>query len=201
MIGALLYLSTCTRQDIATAVNFLARDSSAPTDGSRLGVMRVLRYLRCTEALGRFFKNGARHSLPEMEVYADADWAGDLNERKSISGITISLNGVLIAWHSRKQQAVAMSSSEAEHIALSCSAKEVIWIPQLLGELGWVGKGATVIHENNMGAIKWGKSDKRTKHVDIRFHFLRDMFQRGAIELEYCSTNLMLADVMNKALL
>ena len=201
VIGALLYLSTRTRPDIATAVNFLARDSSAPTDGSWIGVKRVLRYLRGTKDLGLFFKNGARHSLPEMEVYSDADWAGDLKDRKSTSGMTISLNGVLIAWHSRKQQAVAMSSSEAEYIALSDCAKEVIWIRQLLGELGWHGKRATVIHEDNIGAIKWGKSDKRTKHVDIRYHFVRDMVQRGAIELEYCSTNLMLADVMTKALL
>lgn len=155
-MGSLLYLSTRTRPDIATAVGFLFRNSSCSTEANWFGVKRLLRYRRGTTNFGISLRTGDGIKLPSMEAYADADWAGDKMDRKSTSGMPICIAGAPVAWESRKQKSVAMSSSEEEYIALSECTKEVIWLRQLLQELCWSRKGPSVIKEDNLGAIEWG---------------------------------------------
>ena len=146
------------------------------------------------------FNQGDHSGHIVLDTLPDADWAGDVKDRRSTSGMIITVNRSAVAWHSRKQVGVALSSSEAEYIALSHCVREVFWIRQTLQELGWISKDPTVVHEGNIGAIKWGKSDRRTKHVEIRYHFVRDMGERCLLELQYCPTAEMIGDVMTTAL-
>lgn len=197
ILGSLLYISTRTRPDIAAAVGILSRESSSPTQKSWIGVKRVLRYLMGSQELGLFFSSNSDVSKPQMNAYSDADWAGDRKERKSTSGLVVCMNGTPVIWQSKKQTSVALSSSEAEYIALSECAKEVKWIRSLLGELDLLQDGPTVVLEDNTGAIKWGLSEK---HVDLRYHFVKDMVVQRYIDLQYCPTADMLADIFTKAL-
>lgn len=198
MLGCLLYLSTRTRPDIASAVNMLARQSNNPSTSSLSGIKRVLRYLKGTEDFGLFFEK--RNSNEDLLAHSDADWAGDTTDRKSTSGMIICMDGNAVVWQSRKQSSVALSSSEAECLAVSECTKELMWLRSLLGELGLRKEGPSIMMEDNMGAIKWGISEKRAKHVDIRYHYIKDLVEKKEIELLYCPTQEMLADVLTKPL-
>ena len=135
--------------------------------------------------------------------YSDADWAGDVKDRRSTSGNVFLLGGGAITWSSRKQSSVALSTVEAEYMALSVATQEAIWLRQLQEALGVTESGPTLIHEDNQGAISMAKNPvlhKRTKHVQIRFHFVREAVEQGTIMLEHCRTTEMLADSFTKVL-
>ena len=141
---------------------------------------------------------------PEAIVgYSDADWAGDIQDRRSTSGNVFLLGGGAITWSSRKQTSVALLTVEAEYLALSVATQEAIWLRHLQEELGVTNTGPTLIFEDNQGAISMAKNPvfhKRTKHVQIRYHFVREAVEQGTITLEYCRTDDMLADSFTKAL-
>lgn len=197
-IGALLYISTRTRPDIAASVGILARKFQAPTNADSACVKRIMRYLQGTKDLGLnvFWKNDAQR--PIIEAYADADWAGDTSDRKSTSGVLIMVNGNPVAWKSKKQVGVALSSTEAEYISVSECVKVIKWARMSLSELNMLETTPTVLFEDNMGAIRWSSGEKRAKHVDIRFHFVRDEAENGTVELKYCPTAEMAADILTK---
>ena len=161
---------------------------------------RVLRYLKQTRDLKLTYVK----TTPEAIIgYSDADWAGDVKDRRSTSGNVFLLGGGAITWSSRKQSSVALSTVEAEYMALSVATQEAIWLRQLQEELGVTEAGPTLIYEDNQGAISMAKNPvfhKRTKHVQIRYHFVREAVEQGTITLEYCRTNKMLADSFIKAL-
>ena len=147
---------------------------------------RVLRYLKNTRDLNlTYVKN-----TPEAIIgYSDADWAGDVKDRHSTSGNVFLLGGGAITWSSRKQSSVALSTLEAEHMALSIATQEAIWLRQLQEELGVTESGPTLIYEDNQGAISMAKNPvfhKRTKHVQIRYHFVCEAVKQRTIALEYC---------------
>ena len=163
-------------------------------------VKRVLRYLKQTRDLNlTYVKN-----TPEAIIgYSDADWAGDVKDRRSTAGNVSLLGGGAITWSSRKQSSVALSMVEVGYKALSIVTQKAIWIRQPQKELGVTESGPTLIYEDNQGAIFMAKNPvfhKRTKHVQIRYHFVREAVERGIIALEYCRTNEMLADSCTKAL-
>ena len=133
LIGSLMYLATCTRPDIAFAVGTLARFSSKPNQVHWKAAKRVLRYLRGTTNFGIVFRGD---DLAEPMAYSDADWAGDVGDRKSTSGYVFSIAGGPVSWRSRKQNTVALSTAEAEYVALSSAAQECVWIRRLSAELG-----------------------------------------------------------------
>ena len=111
-------------------------------------------------------------------------------------------NGV-ITWLSKRQVTVSLSTAEAEYVALCSATQEAIWLRRLLGELGWDQEKPTKIYEDNQGTIAMSKNPvnhSRTKHIDIKYHFVRDAVQNNIIELEYCQTEKMLADIMTKPL-
>ena len=137
--------------------------------------------------------------------YSDSDWAGDLNDRKSMSGYIFMLSGAGISWRSKKQTSVALSTAEAEYIALSSSVQEAIWLKQLTSELSreHSSSKATVIYEDNQSAISLAKNPQfhgKAKHIDIRHHFVHDQVTSGTIELKYCCTENMVADIFTKGL-
>lgn len=198
VIGGLLFLAQRTRPDIASSVGLLARMASSPTVQAWTGLKRVMRYLVGTAHLG--LEYDVRGKDEALVMYCDADWAGDQKDRKSTSGFVIFLYGCPVVWYSKKQGCVAMSTSEAEFIAISDGMKEAKWMIGLLEELECSSLKPVPVFEDNTGAIKWSTSDKRAKHVDLRYHFVKKLVEDGLFEIRYCSTMDMIADVFTKPL-
>lgn len=135
--------------------------------------------------------------------YVDADWAGDTTDWKSASGYIFQLGGNAISWSSKKQTSVALLSTEAEYVVAATASQKVIWLRQLLQDLGEVTTGPTRLYEYNQGCIKLANSERinaRTKHIDIKHHHLRDLTESHVMKFEICETDKMLADVLTKLL-
>ena len=139
----------------------------------------------------------------KLKGYSDADWAGDHADRRSTSGYVFQLANGAITWASRKQNSVALSTCEAEYMALSVTTQEVIWLCRLLEEMRCEQKEPTTIWEDNQGAISTAKNPvfhNRTKHIQIRYHFVREAVADNIIDIRYCSTRDMIADIVTKGI-
>uniref|UniRef100_A0AAV1VK26 Integrase catalytic domain-containing protein n=1 Tax=Peronospora matthiolae TaxID=2874970 RepID=A0AAV1VK26_9STRA len=198
-VGGIMYLMVATRPDLAAAVGSLSQFSSDPCPTHWQALKRVLRYLQATPNHGLEF---TREEGSRICGYTDADWAGDIESRRSTSGYVFMMSGGCISWKSQKQRTVALSSTEAEYMALSEATKEAVWLKVLLGELGEMTSDEAIkMYEDNQGSIALAKNPefhKRTKHIDIRYHFVREKVESGEVVLEYCPTQDMLADMMTK---
>ena len=198
-VGSLLYLSGWTRPDIAFSVSSVARFCSAPTKDHWAAVKRIFRYLSGTSSYGIVY---ARNE-GAMIGYSDADWAGDEDSRKSTSGYLFMMAGAATSWKSRKQTCVALSTAEAEYVALAGAVQEATWMRQLLKDLHHKQTKPTVLCEDNQSAIAIAQnpqSHSKTKHIDIRYHFVREKIADKTVELQYCPTSEMLADILTKGL-
>ena len=228
VVGALNYLTMSTRPDISHAVNVLSRFNHAPTEEHMTAAHRVLRYLNGAMDMPlRYHRGGGSDSSihesrrvsvaasPSVEIvaYCDADWAADRTDRKSTTGYVIQINGCTWHWASKKQGAVALSSAEAEYYALSAVMTEIKWLHSLLDELkiGRIGSdvldasgnAATLIYCDNQAAIAMSGNDvhhDRTKHIDIRHHFVRGEVNAKVAIIKWISTKEQLADVFTKPL-
>jgi hypothetical protein len=201
-VGTLFYLANGTRPDLSYAVAWVARFSSCPTEGHVKAVKRILRYLKGTMDIGIKF-GGSPNGKTDLIGYVDADYAGCMESRRSTSGFVFMYNGGPISWSSKRQECIALSTTEAEYIALSAASREAIWLRRLLGELGQHQEGATTIYEDNQATIMLStnaKTGKRTKHIDVRYHFVRETISKGDVELVYCPSEEMVADMLTKAL-
>ena len=200
IIGALQYL-TNTRPDIAYAVNKLSQFSQAPTNAHWAACKRILRYIKGTLQYGLSFHPA---SLLKLEGFSDADWGTNLDDRKSISGLCIFLVGNLISWCSKKEIAVARSNTEGEYRALASTATELIWIHQLLSEIGVrLHTSPPVLWCENMSAQALASNPvyhARTKHFELDLHFLRDLVTSRKLEVRYVSTDHQPADLLTKPL-
>jgi len=182
------------------AVGILCRYVKKPTEKDWKAIKRVMRYLAST--IDKKLKLSSTGKA-KLECFVDADWAGDKADRKSTSGYVFRLGDGTVAWSSRKQTSVAMSSTEAEYIAASYASKELLWFRQLLKDMNIPMKGPTIIHEDNQGCIRLIESDRcggRTKHIDVCYHQIRDLQERKVIKIQYCPTEEMLADLFTKPL-
>jgi hypothetical protein len=202
-VGALMHLMCATRPDIAFAVGMVARFMESPQVVHWTAVKRIFRYLQGTKSHGIRFKSSGQ---VDFECYSDADWAGDVSDRKSTSGYVFKMVGGPVSWGSKKQSSVSLSTSEAEYIALSLAIQEGKWVHRLLCEI-LTAAGADcpklVIHEDNQSCIKMTKNPVnhgRAKHIDIKFHHIRDEVKSGAVGVVYCETAKMLADLLTKGL-
>jgi len=199
LIGSLQYLATTTRPDIAQAVGVLSRFRGQPTTAHWNGAIRVLRYLNCTKEMGiTYTKSGDN----ELVGYVDADFAGDLDGRKSTTGFIFLLNGSAVSWCSKKQSSVATSTVEAEFVAASAAVKEVMWMGGMLEELGVTVKTVKLFCDNQ-GAIQHLKNhivSKFTKHISISYHYAREKVAWGQIEPVYIATSENVADMFTKPL-
>ncbi|POM67806.1 LOW QUALITY PROTEIN: Integrase catalytic core protein [Phytophthora palmivora] len=198
-IGSLLWLSTCTRPDITMAVNYLARFVSSPTTAHWTAVKRVLRYLQGSPFITT--PSGTTTNA-KASIFSDADWAGD-KEAKSTSGGLLVLNDMPIAWYSKKQFTVALSTAEAEYIAGATAVQDCLWVKQLLDELDLSKNDNVILHIDNQSAIKNMENDvttARMKHINIKFHFIRDAVHSKDVEVRYCPTTEMKADILTKPL-
>ncbi|GBM68121.1 Retrovirus-related Pol polyprotein from transposon TNT 1-94 [Araneus ventricosus] len=199
LVGGLLYLATSTRPDIANTVSKLSQFLNYYDSTHWKAAKRVLRYLKKTINFGLIFK---RTDEP-LFGYTDTDWANSLDDRKSYTGFCFILSGSAISWESRKQCTVALSSTEAEYMALSDGTKEAIYLRKLLNELCDADVKSVRLLSDNKGAIKLAENPifhRRTKHIDIRHHFVREALNNNVINIKYISTEDMAADVLTKAL-
>jgi len=199
IVGSIMYGMLCTRPDNAFGIQQLSQFNSKPTNAHLQAAKRALRYLQGTQNVGP--KYNAEITTP-VQAYCDADY-GAGEDRKSISGYVFMLAGSAISWQAKKQTTVALSTVEAEYHALAQAIKEAIWLQALLKDLGMEKYAPRTINCDNQGAIALAKNPThhaRTKHIDIQLHFVRDHVERGTIELMYCPTEDMVADIMTKAL-
>ena len=198
-VGSLLYISQWTRPDIAFAVSNVAKFCSKPTEEHYTAVKRIMRYLKGTIDHGLLYPTNESQGFVG---FSDADWAGDINDRRSTSGYLFKLGACTISWRSKKQVCVALSTAEAEYIALSAAAQESVWLNRLLNELGEC-YDYCVIKEDNQSAISMSKNPTfhgRGKHIDIKYHFVRDLVGKRSIVIEYCPSCSMQADILTKVL-
>ncbi|XP_062557906.1 uncharacterized protein LOC134222764 [Armigeres subalbatus] len=198
LVGALLFVAVCTRPDLAITASILGRKVSKPTESDWTEAKRALRYLKETSKLK--LKLGG---CGDIKGYADADWAGDRSDRKSNSGFLFMLGNGTISWTARKQECVTLSSTEAEYVALAEASKELIWIFKLMRELGEDIQQPAIIHEDNQSCISMLSTEgdnRRTKHIDTKYNFVRDLVKTGVLKVKYCPTEEMLADMLTKPL-
>jgi histone deacetylase 1/2 len=199
-VGSLMYLSVCTRPDICYAVSAIARMSNHPSKIVCEAVNHLFAYLNKNRDVGLLIK---REVNAELMLMSDSDYAGDLNDYKSTSGIVAYLGSLLICWYCSKQTTTAQSSTDAEAISMNFSTKEAVWIRGFLGELGADLKLPTVMKGDNMAAIMLSKNPmfhKRTKHIMVKIAYLQEMVKSSVTIWEHIGTNENVADMFTKAL-
>jgi hypothetical protein len=199
-VGSLMYLAVSSRPDIATAVNIVSRYLNDPGQEHWTAVKRILRYLRGTPDL-KLTLGGTSKLV--LNGYADADWGGDLDQRKSTTGYIIRLGDSVISWRSRRQPTVAKSTTEAEYMSLSDCISEMLYLLPILDAMGYESAEAIRVMEDNQGCIAVANNainNSRAKHIDISYHFIRDYIQKGKFQVVYCETLKMIADIMTKPL-
>ena len=195
-VGALIYAAVATRLDIANAVGNVSKYLENPSRIHWEAVKRIFRYLNGTKDYGLLYSKGEM----KLKGYSDSDYAGDLDTRRSTTGYAFQLGGNTITWNSKRQQTVALSTTEAEYMALCQTGKEAIWIQKLFKELG-LKDIETCLLEDNQGCLALAKNPinhARSKHIDVQYHFIREKVEQKEFNLEYCPTDKMLADVLTK---
>lgn len=198
-VGSLMYAMMCTQPDICYAVGLVSRFQSNPGLAHWKAVKRILRYLRGTMDYVLCYKG----SDLRLVGYSDADWGSDLDERKSTSGYTFLLNNGAITWSSKKQSCIALSTMEAEYVACSAAVQEAVWLRRFLQHLEIVTDASdpVTIHCDSTAALAYAKDPKyhgKSKHIDIRYHYIRDMVAHKEVVLKHISTSLMIADPLTK---
>ena len=171
-VGSLMYAMVCTRQDLAHAVSVVSRFMGQPGREHWQAVKRIFRYLRGTSDVGLIY-GGDTQCL--VTGYSDSDYAGDVDTRRSMTGYVFTLGGSVVSWKATLQPTVTLSTTEAEYMALTEAAKEGIWLKGLVSDLGLHHDQATV-YCDSLSAICLAKDQvhhERTKHIDVRYHFLR----------------------------
>ncbi|KAI3719151.1 hypothetical protein L6452_20045 [Arctium lappa] len=199
IVGALQYL-TITRPDLSYAVNQVSQFLHAPTVSHYQEVKRILRYLKGTLAFGLTFSKLSHTSLLG---YSDADWARCLETRRSTYGYSIFLGGNLVSWSAKKQPTVSRSSCESEYRAMANTAAEIVWITHLLRELHALPPDRPTILCDNRSALFLTQnpvSHKRAKHIDLDYHFIRELVASGKLHTKFIPTKLQVADIFTKSL-
>lgn len=199
VIGSLRYLVN-TRPDIAYAVGIVSRYMEDSKASHWAAVKQILRYISGTVNYGCSY---SKQTDSRLIGFSDSDLAGDIDDRKSTSGSMFLLGTSLVTWASQKQRVVTLSSCEAEYIVSANAACQGIWLSRLLGELLGVQAPKVKLLVDNKSAIALSKNPvhhDRSKHIDTRYHFIRDCVDRGEVDIDHVSTNEQLADILTKAL-
>ena len=195
IVDSLMYL-TATKPDIMHVVSLISRFMDTPKEAHWQATKRILRYVKGTKMFGILYHT-SEHS--DLVGYTDSDWAGSVDDRKSTSGYIFHMGSGAISWASKKQSIVALSTAEAEYAA-ACQA---VWMRRMLKSLGQEQAKVTVIFCDNSLAIALSKNSvfhKRTKHIDTRFHYIRELVSNGEIVLEHCRTQEQVANILTEPL-
>ncbi|KAM0017627.1 putative RNA-directed DNA polymerase [Helianthus debilis subsp. tardiflorus] len=199
LVGGLIYL-THTRPDLVFSVSLLSRFMQRPSKLHFGAAKRIVRYVAGTSDFGIWY---ARGSPVQLVGYTDSDWASSIDDRKSVSANVFTLGSGVVTWSCKKQSTVALSSTEAEYVASSAATTQAIWLRRVLSDLGISQESPTNVFCDNLSAINLSRNPVmhgRSKHIEIKHHYVRDMVSQQQISLEYCGTNMQLADVLTKAL-
>ncbi|KAF0722124.1 hypothetical protein Ae201684P_020081 [Aphanomyces euteiches] len=200
LVGALQYLVSATRPDIANSVRYLSSHNHDHNQTHWRMAKRVLKYLKGTSDKALTFQ-GTLTGQPV--AFCDADFANDLNDSKSVTGFVVMLAGAAVVYASKKQSLVGQSTTEVEFIAAAEAAKSIIWLAELLTELRCTSNGPITLFVDNQSAIQVAQRTSahgRTKHIRLRYHFLKDLVSEGMIHLEYINTTEQIADTLTKSL-
>ncbi|GJR69602.1 retrovirus-related pol polyprotein from transposon TNT 1-94 [Tanacetum coccineum] len=198
MVGSLMYLSA-SRPDIVFAVCMCARYQAKPTEMHLTAIKRIFRYLKGTIHMGLWYP---KDSGFELKAFADADYAGCHDTRRSTSGSAQFLGHRLVSWSSKKQKSTAISTTEAEYIALSGCCAQILWMRSQLRDYGFVFNKIPMYCDNQSAIALCCNSvqHSRSKHIDIRHHFIKEQVERKVVELYFVETKYQLADIFTKAL-
>lgn len=200
-LGLLNYLSVSTRPDISFTVSQLSQHLEKPGIHHWKAVIHLLRYLAGTQTHGILLRGS--DNLSEVDIYTDADFANCTDDRRSYSGYITTLAGSLLSWRAKKQQTVSTSTTEAEYRALFEGVQESVWLKYLFQSLNINLSKRFEIYVDNQSAIALATNpifQQRSKHIDIVYHWLREIHDTGLIHINYIPTNLMLADICTKSL-
>lgn len=198
-VGSLVYAMVCTRLDIATAVGIVSRFLANPGTAHWHAVQRIIRYLKGT--LDYVLALGGASPDFELQGYSDASYASCIDTRRSTTGFIFEFCGSPVAHGSTRQSVLGDSTTVSEYIALATTAKEAIWLRLLVKEIGYPQKGPTLIFEDNQSALALAKNPvhhNRTKHIDVRFHFIRECIENEQVDVTYLPTDDMKADLLTK---
>jgi hypothetical protein len=203
IVGCLSYLVNMTRADLAFSYSQLSKFVQYPGMAHLAAAERVLQYLRGTYDQGISFYDLGPDKRNKLGGWVDSDFASDIDSRKSMTGYLMSLNGGPISWKSSRQGGVTLSSSEAEFVAASQAGQEVVYLRALLRGFGYTQKGPTEIWEDNASCIMMSENPTnrdRSRHVDVKVHFLRDLVRDGHVKLLKCAGPQNVSDALTKSL-
>ena len=201
LVGALIYISTCTRPDVSYAVNRHAQFFAAPSDEHYNSALKILGYLYATRRLG--LRLGGRIDAMDIAVYADADFASDEESRNSITGNVIYFGDAIISWTSKKQKLIATSSTEAEFLSAFYTLQDLRYVDQLIRGIFPTSPRHIVFFQDNQSTIALIKNESskgRSKHFDVKLKALSAAYREKYFDLQYLPTEHMIADILTKAL-
>ncbi|GMI79227.1 cysteine-rich RLK (RECEPTOR-like protein kinase) 8 [Hibiscus trionum] len=199
LIGCLLYLSA-TRPDIMYATSLLSRFMHSPSEVHYRAAKRILRYIKGTTDFGVLY---ARNAEIKLVGFTDSDWACSSDDMRSTSGYCFFIGSGMICWSSKKPETVAQSTAKAEYVAAAHVVNQCIWLRKLLLDLKHEQVNATEVLCDNKSAVAIAKNPVfhgKTKHINIKYHFLREVEKEGQIQLKHCSSEDQVADIFTKGL-
>ncbi|GLJ11642.1 hypothetical protein SUGI_0173490 [Cryptomeria japonica] len=199
LVGSFIYLTT-TKLDISYAVSYISRFMSAPKVEHWVAAKRVLRYVKGTPDFDILYN---RNKDPRLVGFTDSNWAGCVDDKKSTSGYVFSLGTGAVTWTNKKQQAIALSSTEAEYRGTIKATCVAIWLCRMLLNMQMSQPGPTPLFCDNQGVLKLAKNSvfhERTKHVELHCHFICQHVEDGSVILQYISTEDQTADILTKSL-
>ena len=199
-VGSLMYLMVMSRPDIAFAVNQVSKHCENPEPVHWNAVKRILAYLAGTTNFGLCFR---KENEKLLVGYTDADYAGDVGTRRSTTGFVFLLHGGPVSWTSKQQSCTSLSTTESEYVAACETTKEAVWLARLVNEIEHKKSGAVPLWCDNQSAIRLVRNPEfhqRTKHIDVKYHFVRDQQANGEIDVRYVATQEQLADMFTKPL-
>lgn len=200
LIGSLMYLATATRPDICYALGMVSRYMEHPKAIHVNAAKRIIRYIKGTLDHGILYNNSNAYCL---NGFSDSDYAGNLDTRRSTTGYAFFIDTGIISWCSQGQKCVTLSTTEAEYVAGAEASKELIWLKRLLNELMPGKFDNATLFIDNQSAIRLVKNPeyhRRTKHIDVDYHYIREKFSEGRFKLEYIPSQQQLADGLTKPL-
>ena len=198
-LGSLMYLTT-TRHDLMFSISLFNRFMASPKRSHWKAGKRVLRYILGIVDHGIHYKRNVDNVLVG---YSDSDWGGNIDDFKSTSGYVFNIGSGAVSWASKKQDVVALSTTEAEYISLSVASCQALWLRNVLHELKCPQEKGTIMFCDNQSSISLSKNPVfhgRSKHINIKYHFIRELIKDGEVYIKYCKTQDQVADVFTKAL-
>lgn len=201
LIGSLMYIMLGSRPDLCYAITYFSQYQNCYSEEHWTHLKNVLRYVKLTENYVLRYTKSSNNTL-KLISYVDADFANCPLDRKSMTGFVLKINNNVIGWKTKKQNVVALSSCEAEYVALSHCVTDSLFVIHMLSEMLCINLYPVCVYEDNKSCIRVASTleTKRSKHVDVKFHFVRDCVKEHKIRIVYLETGEQLADMFTKAL-